>query len=218
MCWDAHVLQEDIAHCNGGSLLSTINSHILDSKIDAKHGLPANEFVTRELAQALARSIATISRNTSREISRDGSPEKSRASSPKKGRQNSSHFSLGDCEGGCEGASEHDQDVERCEALVKGLQEQTKRRMRELDRLHSDADKKPGPTLYNPGAYQVHTHMFIVNERSTQSRRSDFIQLHLMFCLILTADIISHVCSIACTLVFCARTHISHEAQHSQPR
>ena len=124
------------------------------------------ESVTRDLAQALARSIATISRGSSR----DGSPEKDRIKvpgSPKRGgvrrdaksyliphnllQTSQSSLSVNESAS----ISEHNQDLERSTLLVRSLQEQTKRRMREIDRLHADAEKdKTGPTLYNPAAFQ----------------------------------------------------------------
>jgi hypothetical protein len=163
--------QEDVAHSKDGSLLSTINSNIIELK-----GMQPKdtESVTRDLAHALARSIATISRGSSRE----GSPEKGRISSreaspkkvpgsPKRGgaRRDANSYliphnllqtsqsSLSVNESAS--ISQHNQDLERSTLLVRSLQEQTKRRMREIDRLHADAEKdKSGPTLYNPAAFQ----------------------------------------------------------------
>jgi hypothetical protein len=164
------LLQEDVAHhSHGGSLLSTIGSNGLDPKLDAlRRGLIAKddtERVTRDLSEALARSVATISRSNSRE----GSPVKSRSRepSPKKdhghvrGRGTATAPALAEyaregVNGDSINTSHHDPEMERSESVVRSLQEQAKRRLNGLERLHASAESKDsGPTLYNPASYQV---------------------------------------------------------------
>ena len=156
-------------HSHGGSLLSTIGSNGLDPKLDAlRRGLIAKddtERVTRDLSEALARSVATISRSNSRE----GSPVKSRSREPSP-QQEHGHVRGGGSatastlaaygkegvNGDCINTSHNDPEMERSESVVRSLQEQAKRRLNGLERLHASAESKDsGPTLYNPASYQV---------------------------------------------------------------
>ena len=157
---------------HGGSLLSTINSNVLaglDARPASQPGLLAEddkERVTRDLSAALARSVATISRGTSRE----GSPVKGRPGEASPRREHAPVRGGGSAKastvaGGARddsadaesvNASRHDPEMERSESVVRSLQEQAKRRLNGLERLHAGAESKgSGPTLYNPAAYQV---------------------------------------------------------------
>lgn len=157
--------QED-GNSHGGSLLSTISSNGLDPKLDAlRRGLIAKddtERVTRDLSKALARSIATISRSNSRE----GSPVKSRSREPSPKQEHGHVRGAGSAtlaayaregvNGDSINTSHHDPEMERSESVIRSLQEQAKRRLNGLERLHASAESNDsGPTLYNPAAYQV---------------------------------------------------------------
>ena len=127
-----------------GSLLSTIGTASIRA---GYHTEKETECVVRELAQALARSVASISRGNSRECSRDGSPVRA-AHAPETGiARVSSHGDEEERE-----AKTRKDEAERCARLVLDLQQQARRRLRELDRLK--ANKGAGATLYNPSAYQ----------------------------------------------------------------
>jgi hypothetical protein len=58
--------------------------------------------------------------------------------------------------GDCINTSHNDPEMERSESVIRSLQEQAKRRLNGLERLHASAESKDsGPTLYNPATYQV---------------------------------------------------------------
>ena len=121
-----------------GSLLSTIGTGSIRA---GYHTEKETECVVRELAQALARSVASISRGNSRECSRDGSPVRAAQAGA------DSHGGEEELE-----VKKRKDEAERCARLVLELQQQARRRLRELDRLK--ANKGAGATLYNPSAYQ----------------------------------------------------------------
>ena len=163
-CHTAHTAQEEAAQSHGGSLLSTRNSNVLDARPAGQLGLLARddkERVTRDLSAALARSVATISRGGSpvKSRPREASPRKEHASLHGGGSTNASTLAAGAREGTdaeSVNAAHHDPEMERSESVVRSLQEQAKRRLNGLERLHAGAESKAsGPTLYNPAAYQV---------------------------------------------------------------
>ena len=113
-------------------------------------------FVSRELGRALARSVAAVSRGHTPESSL--SPEHLDTRAPAGLPVQEGGLRL---DGGALGGTARDKDrsleeeLEQSESQVLSLQEGAKRRLRQLDRMHANAEEKiAGATLLNPAAFQ----------------------------------------------------------------